>query len=131
MSADISQPNTSPFTYSFAFILSMFTRQIEGEDGAAGGCSGDNLHGGLNKWGLGIHDEKDVSVSEFDGEKFRTERMNISPDLRRLWWSPAAPRARPLVSLYTVTMTTPPSVLICSVCHTSTQYTFFSSLELS
>ena len=112
----------------------MFTRQIEGEDGAAGGCSGDNLHGGLNKWSLGIHDEKDVSVvsvvSEFDGEKFRTERMNISPDLRRLW-SPAAPRARPLVSLYTVTMTTLPSVLICSVCHTSTQYTFFSSLELS
>ena len=75
MSADISQPNTRPFTYSFAF---MFTRQIEGEDGAAGGCSGDTLHGGLNKWGFGIHDEKDVSVSEFDGEKFRTERMNIS-----------------------------------------------------
>ena len=52
MSADISQPNSSPFTYSLAFILSMFTRQIEGEDGAAGGCSGDNLHGGLNEWSL-------------------------------------------------------------------------------
>ena len=57
MSADISQPNTSPFTYSFAFILSMFTRQIEGEDGAAGGCSGDNLHGGLNEWGWVRHHE--------------------------------------------------------------------------
>ena len=25
-----------------------------------------------------------MSASDFDGEKFRTERMNISPDLRRL-----------------------------------------------
>ena len=111
----------APITYSY--ILSrLFTRQIKREDGAACGCSGDNLHGGLNEWGLGIHDEKRMSVSEFDGEKFRTERMNISPDLRRLW-SPAA-RARPLVSLYTVTMTTAASPNMLSLPHIYTIYIF-------
>ena len=53
-----------PFTHS-----RLFTRQIKREDGAACGCSGDNLHGSLNEWGLlEFHDEKGCQCLNLSGK---------------------------------------------------------------